>query len=69
MKSCMDWSWLIVPSKIKNIIYKPFPEGDCPDEGFPDGFFVVAHEKVGIWWGSFGSHGCTHQLEEVLIHE
>ena len=31
------------------VIYESLPERDCPDEGFPDGFFVTSHEEVGIW--------------------
>ena len=52
----------------EDIIYKPFPEGDCPDKGFADRFFLAAYEKAGIWWGSFGAHGCAYQFEKMLIH-
>ena len=53
----------------EDVMYELFPERDCPDEGFLDSFSMADHKKVGIWWGSFGSHGCAHQLKEVLIHE
>ena len=33
----------------EDVIYESLPERDCPDEGFPDGFFVTSHEEVGIW--------------------
>ena len=33
----------------EDVIYRSFPERDCPDEGFPDGFFMMVHEVVGIW--------------------
>ena len=29
-------------------IYESLPDRNCPDEGFPDGFFMTAHEEVGI---------------------
>ena len=32
----------------EDVIYESLPERDCPDEGFPDGFFVTSHEVVGI---------------------
>ena len=70
MKSFMDWSCSVVPRKVKeDIVYESLPEGDGPDEGFPDGFFVATHEKVGVWWGAFGSHGCADELEKMLVHE
>ena len=40
----------------KMSIHESFPEGDCPVKGFPDGFSVMTHEEVGIWWGGLGSH-------------
>ena len=64
--------WELVGSAQENqedVIYEPFPEGDCPDEGFADGFFLAAHEKIDVWWGSFGTHGCAYQLEKMFIHE
>ena len=51
------------------VIYEPLPERDCPDEGFPDGFFATAHEEFGIWLGSLGSHGCANKLEKISVHE
>ena len=51
------------------VIYESLPERDYPDKGFPDGFFVTAHEEVGIWWGSLGSHGCADNLEKMPVHE
>ena len=45
------------------------PEKDCPDKGFPDGFFMTTHEEVGIWWGSLSSHGCVNKLEKIPVHE
>ena len=51
----------------EDVIYESLPERDCPDEGFLDGFFVTAHEEVGIWWGI--SHGCADKLEKMLVHE
>ena len=53
----------------EDVIYESLPERDCPDEGFPDGFFVTAHEEVSIWWGSLGSHGCADKLEKMPVHE
>ena len=49
----------------EDIIYESLPERDCPDEGFPNGFFVTTHEEVGIWWGSLGSHGRADKLEKI----
>ena len=51
------------------VIYEPLPERDCPDEGFPDGLFATAHEELGIWLGSLGSHGCANKLEKMSVHE
>ena len=53
----------------KDVIYESLPERDCPDEGFPDGFFVTAHEQVGVWWCSLGSHGRANKLEKMPVHE
>ena len=53
----------------EDVIYESLPERDCPDEGFPDGFFVTAHEEIGIWWGSLGSHGRAHKLEKMPVPE
>ena len=70
MKSFMDWSCLVVPRKIrKRSIHESFPEGDCPVKGFPDGFFVMTHEEVGIWWGGPGSHCCASNSGKMLVHE
>ena len=46
------------------IAYESVPEGDGPDEDFLDGVFVMTHEEGGIQWGSFGSNGCTNELEK-----
>ena len=32
----------------EDVIYESLPKRDCPDEGFPDGFFVTADEEVNI---------------------
>ena len=53
----------------EDVICESLPERDCPDEGFPDGFFVTTHEEVSIWWGSLGSHGCADKLEKMPVHE
>ena len=28
---------------------------------------MTAHEEVGVWWGSLGSHGCADKLEKGLF--
>ena len=33
----------------EDVIYESLPERDCPDEGFPNGFFMIVHEEVSIW--------------------
>ena len=52
MKSFMDWSCSVLFGAAyedqEDIIYESLPERDCPEKGFPDGFFVMAHEEVGI---------------------
>ena len=53
----------------KDVIYESLPERGCSDEGFPDGFFVTAHEAVGIWWGSLGFHDCAGNLGKMPVHE
>ena len=53
----------------EDVIYESLPEKDCPDEGFPDGFFLTTHEEVGIWWDSLDSHGRTDKLEKMSVHE
>ena len=53
----------------EDVIYESLPERDSPDEGFRDGFFMTAHEEVGIWWGTLGSRGCTGKLEKTPGHE
>ena len=53
----------------EDVIYESLPESDCPDEDFPDGFFVTAPEGVGTWWGRLGSHGCADKLEKMSVHE
>ena len=53
----------------EDIIYESLPESDSPGEGFPDGFFMMVHEEVGICWGSLGSHGCADKLEKMPAHE
>ena len=53
----------------EDAIYESLPERNCPDEAFPDGFFVTAHEEVGIWWGSFCSHSFASMLKKMLAHE
>ena len=30
---------------------------------------MAVDKKVGIWWNSFGSHGCADQMEKILIHQ
>ena len=52
-----------------DVIMNLFPERDCPDEGFPEGFCITAHEEVGIRWDSLGSHGCADKLEKMPVHE
>ena len=32
----------------EDVINESLPKRDCPDEGFPDGFFMTAHEEVSI---------------------
>ena len=54
---------------LSGIIYESLPERDCPDKGFPDGFFVTTHEDIGIWWGGFGSYGFDNKLEKIRVHE
>ena len=53
----------------EDVIYELLPERDCPDEGFPDGLSVMAHEEVGIWWGSLGSHGYASKLGKMPVIE
>ena len=53
----------------EDIIYEYLSEIYGPDAGLPDGFFVVTNEKVGLWWGSLGSHGSTNKLEKIDVHE
>ena len=53
----------------ENIACESLPEWDCPDEDFPDGFFVVSLEEDGIWWGGFGSHGCDDKLQKMPTYE
>ena len=68
LKSCKGYSWLVLPRKIRTMSsMNLFQKGI--DKGFMDGFFMSTHEKVGIWWGSFGSHGCVNQFKEMLILE
>ena len=50
-----------------DVTYESLPERDCPDEGFPNGLLVMAHEEVGIWWGSLGSHGYANKLEKMPV--
>ena len=52
----------------EDVIYESLPERDCPDEGFLDNFFMMAHEEVSIWWGSLGYHGCAGKLEKMPVH-
>ena len=68
MKPCRNWSWLVVPRKIRKI-NEPFPEEYWRDKGLADDFFVAAHEKFGIWWSSFPSRACFNQLQKMFIHE
>ena len=51
----------------EDVIYEPLPERDCPDEGFRNGFFVTAHEEVGIWWGSPTSWRKRLSMNERLL--
>ena len=30
---------------------------------------MAVDKKIGIWWNSFGSHGCADQMEKILIHQ
>ena len=53
----------------EDFIYEYLPERDCPDEGFPGGFFVTVHEEVGIWWRSLGSHCCPNKLDKIPVNE
>ena len=53
----------------EDVIYESLPERHCPNEGFPNIFFVIAHEEVGIWCGRFRSHGCADKLEKMPVHE
>ena len=70
MKSFMDWSCLVVPRQIRKMsIHESFPEGDCLVKGFPDGFFVMTHQEVGIWWGGLGSHCCASNLGKMPVQE
>ena len=34
----------------EDITYESHRERNCPDEGFLNGFFMMVHEEVGIWW-------------------
>ena len=29
----------------------------------------MAHEEVGIWWGSLGYHGCAEKFKKMPVHE
>ena len=51
------------------VIYDSLPERDCPDEGFPNGFFMMVHEKVSIWWGSLDFYGSANKLEKMPVYE
>ena len=51
------------------VIYDCLPERHCPDEGFPNGFFMMVHEKVSIWRGSLGSYGSANKLEKMPVYE
>ena len=53
----------------EDVIYEPFPEKNCPDKGFADGFLMSAHEKFCICRGNFGSHGCVYKMKKMVIHE
>ena len=53
----------------EDVIYKSLPEGNCPDKGFPNGFYVTVHKGVGVWWGSLDFHGCANKLEKMPVHE
>ena len=69
MKSCRDWSWLVVPKKIRKILsMNPFQKGIAQMKASQK-VSSWRPMKVGIWWGSFGSHGCAYQLEKMFIHE
>ena len=52
-----------------DVTYESLPERDCPDESFLNGLSVMAHEEVGIWWGSLGSHGYASKLEKMPVIE
>ena len=53
----------------EDVIYESLPEGDCPDKCFLNGFFMTAHEEVGIWWCSLCSHGYADKLEKMPVNE
>ena len=48
MKSFTEWSCLVVPERLRSIVYESLPEGDCPDKDFPQGFFLTTHQEIGI---------------------